>query len=94
MTPELSRMAARAALPISVDFREYNHQQRRNGARDHFEISWPGKARTLFIFRDTPEAASSAYLALVSTLETESAASIPADTRDGCSATLSPEGGM
>lgn len=90
-SPRLADMVRRCALPISVDFREYNHQQRRNGARDHFEISWPGKARTLFMFRNTAEAATRVYFDLVDSLANPGDPSL-AGSSDGCSAT--PEGGM
>jgi hypothetical protein len=80
MSPELEKMARRAALPISVDFRGYNHQARRAGARDHFEISWPGRWRPLFIFRDTAEAASRAYFDLVSTLDPGISSRVPGST--------------
>jgi hypothetical protein len=91
-SPALQRMAERAKLPISVDFRDYNHAQRRNGARDHFEISWPGRRRTLFVFRDTAEAATRAYLALCESLSYPTDPLPSAGTAADCSAPVAPIG--
>jgi len=91
MSPYILAASERAALPISVDYREYNHQQRRNGARDHFEISWPGNKRTLFMFRDEPDAAARAYLSLCESLSNpDTVSSLSATSADRSAP--SPEG--
>jgi hypothetical protein len=90
VSPYIRKALERAALPISIRYRTYNHQERRAGAYNHFEISWPGRRRELFVFRNTADAANRAYFALVT--ELSNPGTLPAGSSGGCSVLSTPRG--
>jgi hypothetical protein len=91
ISPYLAAAIERCKLPISVEYCTYNHQARRDGARNHFEIWWHDHGRIMFSFRDTPESASRVYLNLCSTL-TQPAVRAPSDAHAVAPGSVSPMG--
>jgi hypothetical protein len=92
MSPELEKMARRAALPIEVWYRPYGARL----DRDEWIIAYPFWPHPRLACVTTPAEATRRYreiASLVASLETESAAPTSlADNSAGCSASLTPSG--
>jgi hypothetical protein len=82
-SPDLSRMAARAALPIHMEC----HRISRAG---HFRFMCSSPQHPAGLWSYSPQQATFNYLRLVASLE--SAGPSPAVSSDGCSAPASPGG--